>query len=816
MALKTKRAVPAPEAGRTEGEAGTESFFPIGWLISSYLILSILFFLPALLPGVQIFGTDYLAVAYMWEEFVTQQFARGELPKWLPYVYGGAPFFANPMDTYYPVTLVLRLLGIPTYKHLGLLFVVQYFLAGLGGYLLLRELGARRMPSYLAGLLYMFSGYLISFIYGGHDGRAIVATLAPLFLFALHRGIRTGGWRWFVLAGVVIGLAMLSFQIQSSYYLLLAGGLWAVFALWVHGLFGQVGALVRRLAGGALTLAIGFSMAAVNFIPFLGYVAASPRGGAGGRGYEYATSWSMPPREIVGLAVPEWIGILGNYWGENPIKLHTEYVGALVLLLAVVGVYLLRRNRYHWFFIGLAVFALSMSFGGHTPIYRLYYALLPGVDKFRAPSISFYLVTLSLVAIAGLVLDRLQELRRAAKSRSASERREAERLLRTVGWIGAGALAATTAWGLIAAAVSPPPPAGDPATLEAYRAMLAAANRPEYVRGVWRFALFLVLSAGAGWLWIRGTFNTRVAGVLLAAIATIDLWIVDKRFFETVEEPSVYFAPDEVAQFLMAQPGPFRTFVLFDLPQDDYLTLFGLELIGGEHGNQLHSYNEFLGAGESSYTDYHNIVRYPSFLAMANARYLVTQQAVNADFLDPVFQGRTRTGRTAIVYENRDALPRAYLVPAASRAEDRDAALERMRSSDFDPAREVVLYDEPTVAAADPDAFAGRAEVVRHEPHVVVVRLEANDAGYLVLSDNYYPDWRVTVNGEPAPLLRANHTFRAVPVAAGEHVVEFRFEPRSLTIGFSISLAVWIGLLLYWGGVLWWDRRRQTLAPEPA
>lgn len=72
MALKTKRAVPAPEAGRTEGEAGTESFFPIGWLISSYLILSILFFLPALLPGVQIFGTDYLAVAYMWEEFVTQ------------------------------------------------------------------------------------------------------------------------------------------------------------------------------------------------------------------------------------------------------------------------------------------------------------------------------------------------------------------------------------------------------------------------------------------------------------------------------------------------------------------------------------------------------------------------------------------------------------------------------------------------------------------------------------------------------------------------------------------------------------------------
>ena len=133
------------------------------------------------------------------------------------------------MDTYHPVTLLVRLAGMPTYMHLGWIFVVHFFLAGLGGYLLLRELGARRMR--LPGrLLYMFSGYLISFIYGGHDGRAMVATVA-LFLFALHRAIRTRQARWFVLGGVVLGSALLSFQIQSSYYMLLAGGLWGVFLL---------------------------------------------------------------------------------------------------------------------------------------------------------------------------------------------------------------------------------------------------------------------------------------------------------------------------------------------------------------------------------------------------------------------------------------------------------------------------------------------------------------------------------------------------------------------------------------------------------
>src|SRR5690625_3721408 len=258
MALKTKDKRPTA-AMDSPAQTDAEAFLPGGWLAAGYFFLAVLFFLPARLPGVQSFGTDYLAVAYMWEEFVTQRFAAGELPTWLPDVYGGAPFFANPMDTYHPVTLLVRLAGMPTYMHLGWIFVVHFFLAGLGGYLLLRELGARRMPAYLAGLLYMFSGYLISFIYGGHDGRAMVATVAPLFLFALHRAIRTGQARWFVLGGVVLGSALLSFQIQSSYYMLLAGGLWGVFLLWHLDIPRRLRPLGGRLAGGVLTLLVGFS-----------------------------------------------------------------------------------------------------------------------------------------------------------------------------------------------------------------------------------------------------------------------------------------------------------------------------------------------------------------------------------------------------------------------------------------------------------------------------------------------------------------------------------------------------------------------------
>jgi hypothetical protein len=807
-AVGAKRPAPPPEG---------EAFFPSGWLVGSYLLLSIIFFLPTLMPGIMIFGTDYLAISYYFEEFVTARFAAGELPKWMPYVYGGVPFFANPMDIYYPINVVLRLIGVPTSNHMELLFIAQYFLAGLGTFLLLREIGTRTMPAYLGGLLYMFAGYLIAYIYGGHEGRAIVATLTPLVFFALHRGIRTGALRWFLLAGAVMGASHLSNQIQANYYMLLAVPFWSLFALIQTGTFRPTRSLLPRIGGGVLSLLIGFALAAINYLPFLGYVEASPRAGEGGRGYEYATSWSMAPEEIVGLAVPERIGVLENYWGQNPMKLHTEYAGALTILLVVVGFVLLRRSRYAWFFGGLGLVTLTFAFGGHTPIYRIYYALLPGgYDKFRAPSISFFLFSLALVVLAALALDRLLELRQRLGARAASERKDAEATYRSVLYAAGGLGAFVLLWGLITMAGAPPPPTGPITTQEGLRAARAALNHPEYVKGVWRFALFLGLSAGALWLWLRRTLPTQAAAVVLALIAVADLWIVGKRYFETIPHAAVV-APDDVANFLRAQPGPFRTFVLFDMAQDNYYTQFGIELLGGEHGNQLQSYNEFLGAGERQYTDFHNILGNPGiFMPLANVRYLVTTQAeqIGGGMFEPVHQGRTRQGQVATIFENRMALPRAFLVPGATRAELPAGALARMNEPDFDPTVEVVLYDEPTILSRSGEPSGGAARVIRHEPSRVVVQASTPEAAYLVLLDNHYDGWRAEVDGRELPVLRAYHTFRAVPLPAGEHEVIFRFESPRLRAGLIVSATTALLLLAFFVALPFWDRRRWAAAGE--
>ncbi|MFW6330258.1 MAG: hypothetical protein ACOC3J_00900, partial [Gemmatimonadota bacterium] len=453
----------------TGTRAATDGFtWPGGWVASAiYFGLAVVYFLPAFAPGAHIFGSDYLAGSYFIHDFISERFGSGSIPKWLPHIYGGLPLFSNPGSTFYPFRFLADLV-FPTTRLFPTIYVLQVALGGIGAYFLTRELGARHWIAFLAGLAFEFTGLILSFVLGGHEGRMIVATFAPLFLFFIHRGVRTGGLGWFAGMAAVLGFSLL----------------------------------------GLAAVAVAFGMAAVNFLPFLDYVDASPRGGPG-RGYEYAVSWSMPPGEITGVVLPEETGVLEFYEGENPFKLHTEYVGAVVFLLFLVGLWTSRRDRTWWFFALLGLFALTISFGGHTPLYRLYYAVLPGTPRFRAPSISFFLVSMSLVVMAGLTLERLAALRaRSAEGRE----RDTDDSLRWVPWIlaGASALALLLLLGTAGGAEAGP-------------------RGQALARGAFRVALVTWITAGALWLWLRRSLDARLLVAILAVVTVADLWIVDRR-----------------------------------------------------------------------------------------------------------------------------------------------------------------------------------------------------------------------------------------------------------------------------------------------
>ena len=398
----------------------------VPWKIAAaiYFVISLIYFAPAFMPDRSIFGTDYFAGGYQFYAFIDQTFKAGHIPRWVPWVYGGLPLHANPGSTYYPFHFILSLI-LPTARVLPAVLVCQFAIGGIGMYLLATELRTRSWIAFLTGLAFQFTGITMAGVYSGHDGRIIVATFAPLVFFLLHRGMRTGSWSAFIGLGATLGFAMLSFQVQSAYYLLLAAGGWTIFCAvrFREATWPVVG---TRMGKALLAVAFAFALAAVNFLPFQDYVSESPRGAVGGRGYEYATSFSMPTAEIAGLAIPEQQGFLQTYHGKSFFKQHTEYVGAMVMGLLLLGIVFSRRNRYWIFFAGVALVALTFSLGGNTPIYKLYFNFLPGTTKFRAPSISFFLVSMSLVIMAALTLEAIAQLRDGGPDDQRAVRRSAK------------------------------------------------------------------------------------------------------------------------------------------------------------------------------------------------------------------------------------------------------------------------------------------------------------------------------------------------------------------------------------------------------
>ena len=763
----------------------SEPEFRIGRKIASavYLAIAFVYFLPSFLPGRHLFGTDYLAGGYFFFDFVSDRLAAGQLPGWVPYIYGGLPLAANPGSTFYPVRFLADL-AFPVVWILPIIFVVQFFIAGIGMYLLARELGCRSWVAFVSGVAFELTGIVVSSVYAGHDGRVIVATFTPLFFYFLHRGIRTGKLAPFAGAAATIGFSLLSFQIQSNYYLLLAGAIWAVFLLVQQGLYRDGKVLGSRVALGLGAVAFGFVLAAVNFLPFLDYIELSPRGAEGGRGYDYSVSWSMPPAELMGIAVPEQAGILDHYQGANPFKLHVEYVGALVIALLLLGVRFARANRYWLFFGGLALFSLTIAFGGYTPIYRLYYAILPGTARFRAPSISFFLVSFALVTMAALTLERL-----------AAWREETPREDRSIGaWVGGLAAVAMVLAGMMTSSAG------------------SAPRDAAMVAGYGRFALFTILIGAVLWLWSSARLRTSAAAILLAVVTAADLWIVDRHFFATVEPPERIFSRDDVVNFIQRQPDRGRVWVL-PFPQEsvymgsgNYLMNFGIDQAGGEHGNQLQRYNEFVGAGQDVYVDWSNFAESANFLDAANIRYVIAMVQLEIPNMVEVHRG------SALVYENTAALPRAYAVGNVLSAEG-DEALDLIASEGFDPRTTAVVAGPPPADLATGGTVSATTEITEYTPDRVVVNTAVDGPALLVLADNFYHGWQATVNGEPVEILRTNHTFRGVPVNAGENEVVFEYRNRDLTLGAGITFG---GMLLLTGYGVWLlVSRRRSGAPDP-
>jgi hypothetical protein len=747
--------------------------------------------------------SDQYIAGYAFREFAASTLkATGHFPLWNPYLFGGMPYIAAMHgDIFYP-TFLLRMV-LPTDVAMTWGFIIHIFLAGLFTFGFLRAIGYSFYGALIGGIAYMMSGQIASYVSPGHDGKLFVSALFPLALWILHRGIRQGrNWSWGAFA-LIVGLCILSPHPQLLQYTLLACGAYALFLAFsaVDGVALSRSTAIRRLAAALGAVIVGLAIGAVQYLPVREYVSWSPRAG-GLADYRSATSYAWPPEELLNAYLPQFSGMLDNYWGRNGIHLHSDYVGAIVLVLAGAAFIGLRadprRKQIIFWSVALLV-SLLWSLGSATPFYHVPYAIVPGTKYFRAPATIFFVGTLAIAVLACSGAERFLERRVTPKY--------------LIGWLIAGgviALLATTG-ALTSFAESF---AGDRQIDQ------VQANNGALIAGAWRSFAFVALVAALGLATLRGRISIRVASWGLAALMTIDLWTVERIYWMFSPPARVIYASDPIVDMLKAEPQPMRVLAVpFQQSPEpdavltgDALMTHGIRNVLGYHGNQLGRYNELTGQN----SDLRQLFT-PNVLQLTNTRYLLTN-AAELPFLPNValVKGpvRNASGDVVYLYRVNGDNPYSWLTPIAVKAPD-DQVLATVLNPRFDVKR-AALFDTSadvrasTAVQALPAPIAVATSVSHYEPGKVRIDLSAPapDGASLVVSENYYPGWKATVDGKPARIGRADYTLIGVELPAGARVVELDFTSPSYQRGKLITwIAIVFGFLILAAGT-WRDRRR--------
>jgi hypothetical protein len=761
-------------------------------VIAIYAVLTmILFREPLFHSSLMLYGTDAMGSRVFWDTFYAHFWKTYHtMPLWDPYIHGGMPFVDGMHgDIFYP-TSILKLILSVTYV-MGLKEILHVFLAGVFMFYFLRGLNLRTGVSFLGGLLYMFSPCLVSLVYPGHDGKMFVMALTPLAFLVLNRACKSGRLLHFLFFSVVLALLLFTAHMQMAYFASWGLGLFFLFQLWSMYQNGNR-KILKYIVYFVIAVILGLSLSMIQLLsPYLYLKTYSMRTmhTEAESGYEYATSWSMHWEEAASEIVPEFSGdnihTQGNfYWGRNPFKLNSEYIGLLAFFLALVTV-IYKRNRLIWFFTGLGVLTFIYALGATTPFFRIFYYLVPGVKSFRGPSMINFLFCFSTVTIAMLGLESFFKLK--------DNLNEAKKFLKiafifVIAYSGLTVLISLLGksffdiWiAILYSGIEP-----------AKRAALEQ-NIPRIITGLWisTFLLWLAYFILRGHL--KGALKEGLVVGALAIIALVDLFRFDSRFIIVVD-PNEYYRKSPVVDFLQERQKeePFRVFMLPKTFADNYLALYGIEEVSlsAMHGNQLRIYDEFVGRHQQNPN-----LTIPNFINLLNIKYLLSSSQLNTPWTKQVFEAEG-----IYVYQNLACLPRASTFYSWEVEKDESQILSDLKNQGFDIRQKILLTETPTGIQSnipsDQSPPLLPARVYDNKINSFDVDVEMPQDGFLLLSENYYPAWKAYVDGKQTKIYRADYLFRAVPLDKGKHQLRFVFDSRPYDIGKDCTLLTLAGLLV--------------------
>lgn len=805
-----------------------KSFLPDALAVIGFIIIGFLYFYQPVTEGLVITGHDHTGGVGAGVEMQEYYQRTGERTRWTNVLFSGMPTYQmapsyDSTDTLVGLQRVYQL-GLPT-------FVMYIFIMLLGFYILLRAFDFKVWMAALGAVLWAFSSYFFIIIGAGHIWKLMALAYIPPTIAGMVWCYR-GKFLWGgLVTSFFLALQILSNHVQMSYYFLSVMLLMSL-AYLIDAIRQQQLATWLKATGVLVVSAcIGLSINLSNLYHTYEYSKESMRSKSelthreikdpsnqtsSGLERDYITAWSYGIGETWSLLVPNVKGgasvpltasktamekanpqytpvyqALGQYWGEQPGTSGPVYVGAFVLLLFVLSLFVV-KGPMKWCLLAATILSVLLSWGrnfmGFTDFFLDY---VPMYDKFRTVASILVVAefTIPLLAMLGLkkIVDEPEVLKKNLKLLYVSFA-----LTGGVAFLFAvmpdvffGEYISSSEMNMLQGAVSQGYIPGD--MFASILDNLSDMRRAVFVADAWRS--FAIVSIG---LLLLLLYNVKKlsAGLLTVALLVLclaDMWQVNKRYLNDgmFSEPlpkTNTIAKTSTDEYILQDPDKdYRVLNLSANTFNESNTSYYHKSIGGYHPAKLRRYQEMIEE---------HIVPEMSKFARAASQTKGDLSQVNGDTIFPVLDMLNvkyvimgQEGGQTFPLPNPHANGNAWFVGQVKYVNNADE--EILSLHEVNP-KEVAVVDRrfeaqlQHAAAVQPKDSLSTVRLTRYDANALTYEVSSTQGGVVVFSEIYYPSWQAFVDGKPVDIARADYILRAIRVEPGKHTVEFKFDPKSL------------------------------------
>lgn len=703
---------------------------------------------------------DIINQIYPWKHFSVQTFSLGQVPLWNPYSFSGTPHLANYQSAVLsPFNLLFFIL--PFIDAWSVLVLLQPLLAGVFAYIFVKSLKRSNVASLISSISFMFCGFVTTWMGYATLGFAII--FLPLALLAVEKFFQTEKKIFLLILSLSIPLSFFSGHFQISLYFLVTVLAYILIKYLVTK-------NVKKSLLSLLYVIFGLLLSAPQLLPSIEAYSLSLRSGL------FQKIEAIPYTYIPTLIAPDFFGnpVTRNDWFGHYAEWN-GYVGLIPFMLAIYAIFSKKRKEVFYLFI-FSVVILLLAFD--TPLLNLLVFLKVPVLSTSAASRIIVIFSFVFSVLAAFGFDQL--------IKDVKEHRLRKIVLFLISFI----IIFVLSWLVVLFNMMP-----------IDKVIIARQN---LILPTLIFLTFFVLL-----LIFYKLKKIRIALVLFSifilAIVSFDMLRFATKWMPFSSKDLVFKEVKPITK-LIKMSGHDRflgnlggeVFVYYNLPSVE-----GYDPVYVKRYGELISY---VNDGRLNYPA-RSIVKFPKrgefskkAINLLGIKYIIYKKADGHsswvfpfwEYEDDSFNLIYEDDKYQII-ENKNTLPRAFLVSKYKVIKDNELLLDTLFSEDFDISKSIILEKDFELLGTDGDP--GSASILKYTPNKIEILVNAKTDSLLFLSDTYYPGWKAFVDEKEKEIFRADYNFRAVAIEKGKHKIEFVYMPDSFRNGLIVCLIGGVGVL---------------------